>query len=119
MELKMVKKYLFVLAVATTAATPVLAKNVLQQDDFTVECVSDVDGSSVTVKRSDGSDKGYLATGDLQGQATIYPVGESMTILLMQDEQVVTFVVNYDSLKYDMMVKGTVQKFDRGTCPAS
>ena len=115
----MAKKYLCVLAVVTTTATPVLAKNVLQQDEFSVECVSDVDGSNVTVKRSDGADKGYLATEDLEGEATIYPVGESMTVLLMQDEQVVTFVVNYDSLKYDMMVKGAVQKFDRGTCPAS
>ncbi|NOD63417.1 MULTISPECIES: hypothetical protein [unclassified Ruegeria] len=115
----MAKKYLCVLAVAAAAATPVLANNALKQDDFSVECVSDVDGSNVTLKRSGGSDKGHLSTGDLEGEAAIYPVGESMTFLLMQDGQVVTFVVNYDSLKYDMMVKGAVQKFDRGTCPVS
>ncbi|WP_171237532.1 hypothetical protein [Ruegeria sp. HKCCA5763] len=115
----MAKKYLCVLAITAMAATPALAKSTLHDDDFSMECVSDVDGSNVTLKRSGGSDKGFISTGDLEGEAAIYPVGESMTFLLMQDGQVVTFVVNYDSLKYDMMVKGAAQKFDRGTCPAS
>ncbi len=100
-------------------ALPTFAQTALELDEFFVNCVSDVVGGHVTLVRSGGPDKGYIMTSSVEGEATIHPAGESMTFLLMQDQNVVTFVVKYESLKYDMIVKGTGQHFDRGTCAAS
>lgn len=95
------------------------AQSGLDAQDFMVNCISDMDGSDVTLVRSGGSDKGYIMTKSLQGEASIYPGLDSMTFLLMQDQEVVTFVVKYQDMKYDMMVKGGDQSFDHGTCALS
>lgn len=95
------------------------AETQIDMNDFFVNCISDVNEEGVTLVRSGGSDKGYIMTSELQGEANIYPGLDSMTFLFMQDSEVITFVVEYDNLEYDMMVKGNGQKFDRGKCAAS
>ncbi len=106
-------------ALLLSSAPVFAAQDKLELDDFMVNCVSSVDQSSVTLVRSGGSNKGYIMAGDLQGEADILPGLGSMTFLLMQDGQVITFVVDHANLEYDMMVKGSALRNDRGSCTLS
>lgn len=107
------------LLIGMMSAPASFAQTQLELDDFFVNCISDVDSAGVTLVRSGGSNKGYIMTSDLQGEADIYPGLKSMTFLLMQDKDVITFVVDYGNLEYDMMVKGGGHEFDRGQCSVS
>ncbi|MEX0329081.1 MAG: hypothetical protein AB3N07_10185 [Ruegeria sp.] len=115
----MLLQRLSLIAVSTLAPLASHATSALEVDEFTVNCVSELDGSTVTLARTGGTDKGHITTPTIQGEADIYPAGESMTYVLIKDETVVTFVMNYESLKYNMMVKSTTQTHDRGTCTQS
>ncbi len=115
----MFSKTLPALLIGCAAASASVAETQIDMDDFFVNCISDVNSEGVTLVRSGGSDKGYIMTTDVQGEADIYPGLDSMTFLLMQETGVITFVVDYHSMEYDMMVKGAGQQFDRGTCSAS
>ncbi len=99
---------------------PVIAgQTKLDANEFTANCTSSVDQSNVTLARSGGSNKGHITVGDLQGEADILPGLDNLTFLLIQDGQVVNFAVDLVSLEYDMMIKGTSQRFDRGSCTPS
>lgn len=88
----------------------------LDLNDFTVNCTSSVDQPSVTLARSGGSSKGHIMAGDLQGEADILPGLDNLTFLLIQEGQVVNLAVDLVSLEYDMMIKGSAQRFDKGSC---
>ena len=101
-------------------SSPVVAgQTKLDANDFMANCTSSVDQSSVTLARSGGSDKGYIMAGDLQGEADILPGLDNLTFLLIQDGQVINFAVDLVSLEYHMMIKGSAQRFDTGSCKPS
>ena len=102
------------IAIAGLAGSAVASE--LEADDFFVNCVSDVNGSAVTLVRSGGSDKGFLMTDNIQGEAQIIPGVGSMTFLYMQEAEVVTFVVGFEELSYDMSVMGEHAGTDSGKC---
>ncbi|SLN46318.1 hypothetical protein [Ruegeria meonggei] len=104
------------LLVGGLSASAALAQSEINLDEFSVNCVSDVDQKGVTLSRSGGSDKGFIATDTLEGEASIFPGLNTMTFLLIQGSDVVTFVVDYTTMEYDMRIKGAVQKNDKGTC---
>jgi len=107
------------LAVVVCATSVGATQPEVEKDDFFVNCISDLSSEGVTLVRSGGSDKGYIMTSEMQGEANIYPGVDSMTFLLMQDSRVITFVVEYSNLEYDMMVKGDGHRFDKGKCEVS
>ena len=84
--------------------------------DFVVTCVSDGDGSTVTLARSGATDAGFIVTDTIQGEARILSGINSLTFLHIMDKDVVTFVVDFDDLSYDMATKGQHAANDRGSC---
>ncbi|WP_037306794.1 hypothetical protein [Ruegeria halocynthiae] len=86
--------------------------------DFVVTCVSDADGGTVTLARSGATDTGFIVTDAIRGEAKILSGINSLTFLHIMDKDVVTFVVDFDDLNYDMSVKGQHTANDRGKCDA-
>ncbi|MTH99193.1 MULTISPECIES: hypothetical protein [Alphaproteobacteria] len=84
--------------------------------DFVVNCVSDSNGGAVTLARSGATDKGFIVTDDIKGEATIIAGLNSLTFLHIMDKDVVTFVVDFDNLNYDMSIKGPHAAQDFGSC---
>ncbi|WP_420587101.1 hypothetical protein [Ruegeria sp.] len=84
--------------------------------DFVVTCVSDHNGGAVTLARSGATDAGFIVTDSIRGEAKILSGINSLTFLHIMDGDVVTFVVDFDDLSYDMAVKGQHAAHDRGTC---
>ncbi|WP_170557291.1 hypothetical protein [Ruegeria atlantica] len=84
--------------------------------DFVVTCVSDTDGGSVTLARSGATDTGFIVTDTIRGEAKILSGVNSLTFLHIMDKDVVTFVVDFDDLNYDMTIKGEHSANDRGIC---
>lgn len=88
----------------------------LNGEDFVVNCVSESTGNAVTLARSGATDKGFIVTDELKGEATIISGLNSLTFLHIQDEDVITFVVDFDNLNYDMSIKGPHAAQDFGSC---
>ena len=84
--------------------------------DFVVICVSDNDGDTVTLARSGATDTGFIDANDIRGEAKILSGVNSLTFLHIIDQDVVTFVVDFEDLSYDMSVKGQHVANDRGKC---
>lgn len=84
--------------------------------DFVVNCLSDKNGGSVTLARSGETDKGFIVAENIKGEAQIIPGLNSLTFLHIMDQNVVTFVVDFDNLHYDMSVKGPHAANDSGYC---
>ncbi len=84
--------------------------------DFVVNCVSDQNGASVTLARSGGTDKGFIITESVKGEATILSGINSLTFLHIMGKDVITFVVDFDDLSYDLTIKGPNATNDRGAC---
>ncbi|WP_170463659.1 hypothetical protein [Ruegeria arenilitoris] len=84
--------------------------------DFVVNCVSDSTGGSVTLARSGATDKGFIVTDEIKGEATIISGLNSLTFLHIMDKDVVTFVVDFEDRNYDMSIKGPHAAQDFGSC---
>lgn len=79
-------------------------------------CVSDRDGSEVRLDRAPEGDKGTIATKDISGDALVFKGVGNMTFVHIEDQDVMTFVVHYDDMSYDLSVKGPHAGTDHGTC---
>ena len=84
--------------------------------DFVVTCLSDQGQGAVTLARSGATDAGFIVTDNIRGEAKILPGVNSLTFLHIMGKDVVTFVVDFDDLSYDMAIKGQHVANDRGTC---
>lgn len=84
--------------------------------DFVVTCVSDGDGGTVTLARSGATDTGFIVTDQIRGEVQILSGINSLTFLHIMDKDVVTFVVNFEDLNYDMTIKGQHFVNDHGKC---
>lgn len=105
------------LMMAAMFASPALAMDdPLDGADFVLNCISDQDGSAVTLARSGATDAGFIVTDKIRGESQILPGVNSLTFLHIMDADVVTFVVDFDTLDYDMTVRGQHAQFDHGTC---
>ncbi|MDA7963210.1 hypothetical protein [Ruegeria sp.] len=108
------------IALTLAAALPSLAYAAdggpLDGADFVVICVSDKDGGTVTLARSGATDTGFIDADKIRGEAKILPGVNSLTFLHIKDQDVVTFVVDFEDLSYDMSIKGQHVANDRGTC---
>ncbi|WP_298848236.1 hypothetical protein [uncultured Ruegeria sp.] len=96
----------------TQAAT----EDPLNGADFVVNCESDKSGGSVILARSGETDKGFIVADEIKGEAQIIPGLNSLTFLHIMDQDVVTFVVDFDNLHYDMSIKGPHAANDSGYC---
>ncbi|MES0827328.1 hypothetical protein [Ruegeria sp. SCP11] len=110
----------FYAALILGAALPVMAQSAtsdpLNGADFVVNCVSEGSGGAVTLARSGATDKGFIITDDIRGEATIIAGLNSLTFLHIMDMDVVTFVVDFEDRNYDMSIKGPHAAQDFGTC---
>ncbi len=107
----------FSLMMAATLASPALAMDdPLNGADFVLNCISDQDGSAVTLARSGATDAGFIVTDKIRGESQILPGVNSLTFLHIMDTDVVTFVVDFGTLNYDMTVRGQHSLNDRGQC---
>ncbi|MCG7518275.1 hypothetical protein [Ruegeria sp. Ofav3-42] len=88
----------------------------LNGEDFVVNCISDSTGGAVTLARSGATDKGFIVTDEVKGEATIIGGLNSLTFLHIKDKDVITFVVDFESLNYDMSIKGPHAAQDFGSC---
>lgn len=88
----------------------------LNGEDFVVNCTSDSTGGAVTLARSGATDKGFIVTDEVKGEATIIGGLNSLTFLHIKDKDVITFVVDFESLNYDMSIKGPHAAQDFGSC---
>ena len=80
----MKKTTAFTLALLIPQIAAALPAGPLDGADFVVNCVSDRDGSSVTFARSGGTDKGFIVTEDIRGEAD-HPVGRRITYVSASD----------------------------------
>ncbi|WP_209596278.1 hypothetical protein [Ruegeria sp. HKCCSP351] len=103
------KKWMWV-AVATLCTTAATA----EERHFV--CVSDRDGSEVRLKRASEGDKGIIETTSVSGDAMVFKGVGNMTFVYIQGDEVMTFVVNYDDMTFDLSVKGPNAGTDRGAC---
>ncbi|WP_050602485.1 hypothetical protein [Ruegeria sp. 6PALISEP08] len=107
-------------AFALGAILPVVAHSAtsdpLNGADFVVNCMSDGNGGAVTLARSGATDKGFIVADNIKGEAQIIPGLNSLTFLHIMDQDVVTFVVDFDNLHYDMSIKGPHAVNDSGYC---
>jgi len=102
------------------ATLPAMAQSAtsdpLNGADFVVNCVSGNSGEAVTLARSGATDKGFIITQDIRGEATIIAGLNSLTFLHIMDQDVVTFVVDFEDRNYDMSIKGPHAGQDFGSC---
>ncbi|WP_425078270.1 hypothetical protein [Ruegeria denitrificans] len=103
-------KTCFVAAAATLIATAVSA----EERHFV--CISDRDGSEVRLNRAPEGDKGNIETANISGDAMVFKGVGNMTFVHIEGEDVMTFVVNYDDMSFDLSVKGPHAGTDHGTC---
>ena len=110
----------FYAALTLGAILPVMALSAVEDPlngaDFVVNCVSNSDGGAVTLARSGATDKGFIITDDIRGEATIIAGLNSLTFLHIMDQDVVTFVVDFKDRNYDMSIKGPHAAQDFGSC---
>ena len=105
------------LLLAAAVASPALAmEDPLNGADFVLNCTSDQNGSAVTLARSGATDLGFIVTEKIRGESQILPGVNSLTFLHIMDTDVVTFVVDFDTLNYDMTVRGQHSTNDHGSC---
>ncbi|WP_420587102.1 hypothetical protein [Ruegeria sp.] len=97
------------------AAASLLATIAVAEERHFV-CVSDRDGSEVRLNRDANGDKGSIATAKVSGSATVFKGVGSMTFLHIENQDVMTFVVHFDSMTYDLSVQGPHAGNDHGTC---
>ncbi|WP_037306796.1 hypothetical protein [Ruegeria halocynthiae] len=79
-------------------------------------CVSDRDGSEVRLNRAPEGDKGNINYKEITGDALVFKGVGNMTFVHIEDQDVMTFVVHYDDMSYDLSVKGPHAATDHGTC---
>jgi len=107
-------------ALVLSAVIPAFAQaepgDPLNGADFVVNCVSDGNGGAVTLARSGATDKGFIVTDDIKGEATILAGLNSLTFLHIMDQDVVTFTVDFEDRNYDMSIKGPHAGNDFGSC---
>ncbi|WP_299636797.1 hypothetical protein [uncultured Ruegeria sp.] len=103
------KKWMCV-AIATLCATAATA----EERHFV--CVSDRDGSEVRLNRAPEGDKGNIETASVSGDAMVFKGVGNMTFVHIEGEDVMTFVVHYDDMSFDLSVKGPHAGTDHGTC---
>ncbi len=111
--MKNVAIMLFACAVPGLAAAQ---NDPLNGEDFVVNCVSGSTGNAVTLARSGATDKGFIVTDAIKGEATIIAGLNSLTFLHIADKDVITFVVDFEKLDYDMSIKGPHAAQDFGSC---
>ena len=84
-------------------------------------CVSNLDGTEFVLNSASEEGKGSIATVDIAGDTVAFDaqvlkgVG-SVTFLSLQDEQVLTYVVNFSDMTYDLSIKGQHTANDSGKC---
>ena len=79
-------------------------------------CISDRDGSEVRLNRDPVGDKGSIQTKDIAGDAMVLKGLGSMTFVHIEDQDVMTFVVNFEDMSFDLSVKGPHARQDHGFC---
>ena len=97
-------------AVASLCATTATA----QERHFV--CISDRDGGETRLDLVAEGDKGRIATAQIEGDATVFKGVGNMTFMLIDGQDVMTFVVQLDDLSYDLSVKGPQAGNDYGAC---
>ncbi|WP_170381122.1 hypothetical protein [Ruegeria atlantica] len=104
------------LALGLPAAAQATDTGPLDGADFVVTCTSEQSGETVTLARSGASDAGFIDAGEIRGEVKILPGIDSLTFLHIMGRDVVTFVVDFQDLSYDMTIKGAHATNDRGSC---
>lgn len=97
-------------ALLTVAATAAAA------DERHFVCISDNDGSEVRLNRAPTGDKGSIETQNMSGDAMVFKGVGNMTFVHIEAEDVMTFVVHYEDMTYDLSIKGPHAGHDQGTC---
>lgn len=106
----------YLLALTAICLSTAAYSSPLTGDDFHITCVSDRDGSEVTLTRAGGADQGYIHTDKIDGEAMIFPGVNSLTFMHIEDQDVMTFVVHFDTHDYDLAVQGPHAGNDHGVC---
>ncbi|MGB0902814.1 hypothetical protein [Halocynthiibacter sp.] len=84
--------------------------------DTIITCASDLDGSNVVLTRIGASFQGKIETTNVSGAATIFPGVNSLTFMHIEGQNVMTFVVHFDTHAYDLSIRGPHMGNDHGTC---
>ncbi|MDA7963209.1 hypothetical protein [Ruegeria sp.] len=100
--------------ICVAAATLFATASYAEEKAFT--CVSDRDGSEVRLSRAAEGDKGRIETKDMAEDAMVFKGVGNMTFVYIEGTSVMTFVVNYDDMSYDLSIKGPGAGTDRGAC---
>ncbi|WP_298848233.1 hypothetical protein [uncultured Ruegeria sp.] len=79
-------------------------------------CISDRDGSEIRLNRATAGDKGSIETPKITGDAVVFKGVGSMTFMHIEDQDVMTFVVHFEDMSYDLSVKGPHAEEDHGMC---
>lgn len=79
-------------------------------------CISDRDASEVRLNRDPDGDKGSIQTKTVAGDAMVFKGLESMTFVHIEDQDVMTFVVKFEDMSYDLSIKGPHAANDHGVC---
>lgn len=97
------------------AVAAVLATGAAAEERHFV-CVSDRDGSEVRLNRAPEGDKGSIETKDIAGDALVFKGVGNMTFVHIEESDVMTFVVHFSDMTYDLSVKGPHAGTDHGSC---
>lgn len=103
-------KSIFAVAAIASAASTAAA----EERHFV--CMSDRDGSEIRLNRDPVGDKGSIQTTVIAGDAMVFKGLDSMTFVHIEDQDVMTFVVHFEDMSYDLSVKGPHAEQDHGTC---
>lgn len=111
------KNFLLLSLLSTATVTPVWANPFAPTgENITITCTSDRDGSDVTLTRMGSSFQGIIETTDISGDAMIFPGVNSLTFMHIEGDDVMTFVVHFDTHDYDLSVQGPHAGNDHGNC---
>lgn len=87
------------------------------------ECTSVEDGSIIKLWQDEEGKHGHLDTPHLSKDAQVLHglqdanhVLAAETFLVIDDDTVLTFSINFEKQTYDMSVKGKINDTDHGTC---
>lgn len=103
-------KSIFALATITFAASMAAA------EERHLVCISDRDGSEVRLNRDPIGDKGSIQTKVIAGEAMVFKGLGSMTFVHIEDQDVMTVVVHFEDMSYDLSVKGPHAEHGHGSC---
>lgn len=90
-------------------------------EEHVFSCVSNLDGTEFVLNSASEGSAGTISTIDIAGDTVAFDaqvlkgVG-SVTFLSMQETQVLTYVVNFSDMTYDLSINGEHSANDKGTC---